>query len=291
MTNTIKLNANDIINVHNNEITTTSLQVAEIFNKKHKNILQKIDEILTQVSDSFGKLNFKPTEYEIKNNIGATVKYRAFDITKDGFVLLVMGFTGRLAMQIKISYIEAFNFMAEKLYSQPLIADRLSTSDERVPLRQAVSKLVSAKGLLYPDAYNMVNNRMGTEHINEMTAAQAEKATDFVYYLMANDSIEGELMPRESETAPRLINDSKKGRMCGIALMHFGSLARLRQVDELRKLKKLVSQTQEQLENVMQYDGALHDGFAEAWLQLDFNGQESKDARVKAQEWFSKKFS
>lgn len=48
----------------------TSLQVAEVFEKQHKNVLQDIDRILSQVPENFGRLNFEPSEYELKNNLG-----------------------------------------------------------------------------------------------------------------------------------------------------------------------------------------------------------------------------
>ena len=53
----------------------TSLQVAEVFEKQHKNVLQDIDRILSQVPEIFGRLNFEPSEYELKNNLGFPVRH------------------------------------------------------------------------------------------------------------------------------------------------------------------------------------------------------------------------
>lgn len=113
--NEIAINFSEFIQIQNNQTVTTSEFVAKAFKKNHKNVLAKIDEILTQVPDFFGKLNFKPTENSYKNNLGFDVTTRVYELTKDGFMLLVMGFTGKQAMQIKIAYIEAFNKMAETL--------------------------------------------------------------------------------------------------------------------------------------------------------------------------------
>ena len=71
----------------------TSLQVAKAFGKEHKNVLQDIDRILSQVPEIFGRLNFEPSEYELKNNLGFPVKHPMYIITKDGFTLLTMGYT------------------------------------------------------------------------------------------------------------------------------------------------------------------------------------------------------
>lgn len=48
----------------------TSLQVAEVFEKRHDNVLRDIEHILSQVPEIFGRLNFEPSEYELKNNLG-----------------------------------------------------------------------------------------------------------------------------------------------------------------------------------------------------------------------------
>lgn len=112
--NSISINFQDFVQIHNNQAVTTSEFIAKAFGKAHKNVLAKIDELLTQVPDSFGKLNFKPTEKVSKQTFGER-KERAYELTKDGFMLLVMGFTGKAAMSIKIAYIEAFNAMAAAL--------------------------------------------------------------------------------------------------------------------------------------------------------------------------------
>lgn len=101
------------VTVSNGQVTTTSLKIAEVFGKEHKNVIRDIESL--QVPDSFGKLNFEPTEYEWKNNLGKTVKSKMYNITRDGFVILVMGFTGAAAMQFKIAYLEEFNRMEAEL--------------------------------------------------------------------------------------------------------------------------------------------------------------------------------
>ena len=93
----------------------TSLQVAEIFGKQHKHVLRDIEQILTQVPEIFGKSNFGPTEYELKNNLGFPVKHPLYLITKDGFTLLTMGYTGEKAMKFKVAYINRFNEMEAEL--------------------------------------------------------------------------------------------------------------------------------------------------------------------------------
>lgn len=66
--------------------TVTSLQVAEAFGKRHDNILRDIKNLLTQVSETFGELNFEKYLWEQKVGFG-TRKNTAYLLTRDGFLL------------------------------------------------------------------------------------------------------------------------------------------------------------------------------------------------------------
>ncbi|HDZ5024739.1 TPA: Rha family transcriptional regulator [Campylobacter jejuni] len=90
---------------------TTSLDIFNVFKKEHKNILAKIDEL---PQDEFRELNFKLTERTAK--FGAVFRSEPYyKITRDGFSLLVMGFTGEKAYKWKVEFIKAFNEMEKRL--------------------------------------------------------------------------------------------------------------------------------------------------------------------------------
>lgn len=173
------------IQINDSQVVTTSEFIAEAFNKRHDNVLAKIDELLMQVPDYFGKLNFKETEKSRKNNLGFEVKTKSYELTKDGFMLLVMGFTGKMAMAIKIGYIEAFNKMAEiiqKSYNSPKLS-QLSTIADRKPLREAVNALVMKKDLGYAEAWHLVHQYIGCK-AEEMTTEQVKQAIEYCHRLM-----------------------------------------------------------------------------------------------------------
>lgn len=92
----------------------TSLQVAESFEKEHKNVLRDIEAILPQVPEKFVKLNFELYEYPIETGIGTRMA-KSYLLSKDAFTLLTMGYTGEKAMAFKIAYIARFNEMEEQL--------------------------------------------------------------------------------------------------------------------------------------------------------------------------------
>ncbi|GAA2911926.1 Rha family transcriptional regulator [Enterococcus pseudoavium] len=87
-----------------------SLYVAQYFEKKHKNVLRAIENIISVdsgVSRQFARLNFEPGSYRDAQN----QKRPCYFMTRDGFMILVMGFTGKKAMRIKEFYIDLFNQM------------------------------------------------------------------------------------------------------------------------------------------------------------------------------------
>ncbi len=95
--------------MENNQPKASSLLVAELFEKRHDNVLQSINEL--DVPDDFRRLNFQESSYINKQN----KEQPSFNMTRDGFSLLAMGFTGKKAMEWKIKFLEAFNTMEARL--------------------------------------------------------------------------------------------------------------------------------------------------------------------------------
>lgn len=95
-------------------VTTDSRTVAEVFEKEHKNVLRDIDALVEKRPDLLG-LNFEPKLMEVPTNGRGQRQVRAFEMDRDGFTLLAMGFTGEKALDWKIAYIEAFNRMEAEL--------------------------------------------------------------------------------------------------------------------------------------------------------------------------------
>ncbi|EOL9120190.1 Rha family transcriptional regulator [Enterobacter ludwigii] len=93
-------------------LVTTSQAVADYFDKQHKNVLQKIDCL--DCSAEFTSANFSA---HVENQVigVAEREIRYYEITKDGFMFLVMGFTGKKAARLKEAYIAKFNAMDAEL--------------------------------------------------------------------------------------------------------------------------------------------------------------------------------
>lgn len=106
----------NLVAVENNQTVTTSLKVAEVFGKQHKHVLAAIKSL--DCSEDFHKLNFRLMQKSIKIGNGAERKSPMYYITRDGFMFLVMGFTGKTAAKWKEAYIRAFNDMEAKLRAE-----------------------------------------------------------------------------------------------------------------------------------------------------------------------------
>lgn len=121
----------EIKTVNKEEVTVvTSLDVAETFGKEHKNVLRDIREL--ECSDEFNRLNFELTSYIDARNRKQDMYY----ITRDGFTLLVMGYTGEKAMRFKEAYIRQFNAMEKALIG------KLKEREKGIAVRQALTKAI-----------------------------------------------------------------------------------------------------------------------------------------------------
>lgn len=106
----------------------TSLDIAETFGKDHFHVLRDIDKI--GCSEEFRQSNFGLSSYVSTQN----KELPMYIITRDGFTLLVMGYTGELAMKFKEAYIKQFNAMEAALQG------KLIEREKGIAVRQSLTK-------------------------------------------------------------------------------------------------------------------------------------------------------
>ncbi|EAH9684451.1 phage antirepressor Ant [Campylobacter coli] len=96
------------LNIKENKVFINSLDLAKVFNKNHKDVLETTKN---QPQNDFTESNFILSTYKDKKG-----ELRpCYNLTRDGFSLLVMGFTGEKAYKWKIEFIKAFNEMEKRL--------------------------------------------------------------------------------------------------------------------------------------------------------------------------------
>ena len=105
------------IKYENNQMLVSSLEVAKNFGKEHKNVLQTIGNLVAE--NSATKSMIYETSYKNRGR-----QYPMYYMNRDGFSLLVMGFTGKEALEWKMKYIQAFNEMEQKLNNPEFLVQR-----------------------------------------------------------------------------------------------------------------------------------------------------------------------
>ena len=149
-----EFNSHDVITQVNNQLITTSKLVAETFGKLHKDILKKIKNL--DCSNEFASANFCA---HVENTKAGAVNRdsKFYNITKDGFMFLVMGFTGKKAARIKEAYINAFNDMEATLFQPAPKETLLLTFKQQRHIQSIVGTLAyeheKGVGSIYRDIY------------------------------------------------------------------------------------------------------------------------------------------
>ena len=133
---------------HEGEMVVTSREVAENFEKRHADVIEKIEEFIKTENSVMTKM-FIESSYKA----GTGKSYKEYLLTRDGFTLLAMGFTGSKAIEWKLKYIDAFNKMEQALKEQSkptciedlIIMQAQSLKDMREQVNQANYHALEAK--------------------------------------------------------------------------------------------------------------------------------------------------
>ncbi len=160
---------------HEERTVVSSLDIAETFGKEHRRVLQDIREI--GCSEEFRLHNFVQSSYE--NSQGR--QQPMFLVTRDGFVLLAMGYTGELAMRFKEAYIKQFNAMESALRG------KLIEREKGIAVRQALTKALqqsTENDRMHGHAYSTYTNVI-YKVLFGMSAAQLREK----YQIKASDNL------------------------------------------------------------------------------------------------------
>lgn len=101
---------NDLVVMKDQQAVTSSLQVAETFGKRPDHVLRDIENLIKKDVSKIGEM-FQ--ESETTDSYGRPRK--VYLMNRDGFTLLVVGFTGKKALNFKVKYIQAFNAMENQI--------------------------------------------------------------------------------------------------------------------------------------------------------------------------------
>lgn len=190
------------------QITTTSVDVAAHFKKRHDTVLRAIR--LLECSAEFTARNFAASEYTDPTGR----KLKQFRMTRDGFAFLAMGFTGKEAAKWKEAYINAFNRLEQELRKHDS-----DTADTIVNELIGMTEVNVIKGLIRDKAkvipierrrsfqltmHNRLHTRFNVPRVEIIPADQFEAACNFV---AAYSVHEGEWLPKPEKRCGTMLND------------------------------------------------------------------------------------
>ncbi|MFR0523751.1 Rha family transcriptional regulator [Ligilactobacillus salivarius] len=134
----------ELVIMHDQQAVTTSLVLAEAFEKEHGKVIRSIEQKINEAKNGLVKNMFAEATYTDKKGEQRKMYY----LNRDGFTLLAMGFTGSKAMEFKLKYIDAFNKMEEQIRNQSLQVLNQSTDDlKRANLLYKIANLTSDEEL------------------------------------------------------------------------------------------------------------------------------------------------
>lgn len=119
---------------------TTSRAVAEQFGKTHAHLLRDIEKLKQDLEQTDEGKAFSQSNFGLSTGLDSRGKEQpVYLLTRDGFTLLAMGFTGAKAMQFKVAYINAFNRMEQMLRGGGLTSVTLQRVEERLAALEAIA--------------------------------------------------------------------------------------------------------------------------------------------------------
>lgn len=190
-----------LVQVTDGQVVVSSRSVAENFGKEHKHVLQSVRDIL--VAEKSATKFFGESKHEYR---GQT--FPEYLMNRDGFSLLVMGFTGKKALEWKIKYIQAFNAMEEELRKPKAIPEKNSVlQSKRVEIMELNSRTRAANLLL---------------KIAERTNIPEYKA---VCNAKAAEMVAGELILPLPVAERKTYSATEIGAMFGVSANKIGKLA------------------------------------------------------------------
>ena len=148
------------------KVIVTSLDVAETFDKEHKNVLRDIREL--GCSDEFRRLNFEQSSYVNQQGKSQPMYF----MTRDGFTMLAMGYTGDAAMRFKEAYIRQFNQM------ETLLRGKLMEREKGIVIRHALTDAIqksSENDRMHGHAYSLYTDMIYKTLFHETAAQMRER--------------------------------------------------------------------------------------------------------------------
>ncbi len=290
----LALSPEQFIFAQGEELKTTSLKISEAFGKLHKNVIRDIEKIISNTAALEHAPKFELMQIDVEIGNGATRKSPVYEMNKDGFMLVVMSYTGLKAMAIKVWYINAFNLMHEKLF--PRTQNGLKELPEPPTITKAqqgilfnkVVDIAAGRGQIRSQIWSRFQNHFKLNSYKNLPAEQFDDATaylkakqyeynngaemmyvsNFELAAMVDErvkAIEGELLPKQDRLyTPMPFTEQKDYNLAKKVLANISQQVSGDMKEDIRLLERcLVQAWTEMDEALFRLDAAT--GFLRRW--------------------------
>lgn len=162
-----------------NDAWVSSKKLAELFDKRHSDVLRDIESLKTNLDIEFTERNFALSSYKDRSR----KKNKMYMLNRKSFALIAMGFTGKKAIDFKVKYIEAFESMTSH------IETRLISKNGYKEMTKAISKNIGNDARTFSQEANMIN-----KIVLGMSASEFKEINNLGENELTRDSVITELL-------------------------------------------------------------------------------------------------
>lgn len=172
----------ELVTLYKNQLVTDSRQVAEHFGKQHKHVIEAVENIKAENSA------LTQMFYETSYTAGTGKHYKMYLMNRDGFSLLVMGFTGKAALKWKLKFLEAFNAMEKEIRKQQAVPKISPNPHYRTRMIKTAVKDAADTAAMIADTFGVKKPMAMTAAMQMVGKAYGVDMTPLKRFIPAEDS-------------------------------------------------------------------------------------------------------
>lgn len=178
---------NELVTVYKNQLVTDSRQVAEHFEKQHQHVIRDIENLVNKAEEKdaskIGRMFFETTMPDAYGRMK-----RVYLMNRDGFSLLVMGFTGAKALEWKLKFLEAFNAMEKEIRKQQAVPKISPNPHYRTRMIKTAVKDAADTAAMIADTFGVKKPMAMTAAMQMVGKAYGVDMTPLKQFIPAEDS-------------------------------------------------------------------------------------------------------
>lgn len=188
--------------------TTTTQDIAEVFGKRHDNVIAITRQRMTEAPEDWRLLNFKETSETVAMPNGGTRETAVIRMSKKGFAFVVQKFTGKKAVEFQLAYVDEFERMEMALLAQSQPVPQLTrvtiTPEQKAALHAIIDRRVAGQDALRSSLWKRHNNHFNINSYHELLAVHFDDACKYLETLEIKPRRAERMQPDPAQKHPQL---------------------------------------------------------------------------------------